>query len=416
MTASTLKRIAVDELRLGMHLHRFEGAWMDHPFWRTKFVIQAQADLQAVRSGSITHCWIDVEKGVDVLPVSAASALAQSTPLPAEASASAQPVATHAARAPATSTLADELRHAAGLCKSAGAAVSSMFEQVRLGNVIDAEQCLPMVDDIAQSVFRNPGALVSLARLKTVDDYSYLHSVAVCALMVLLGRGLGFDEAASRQAGLAGLLHDMGKALMPAAILSKAGKLTDEEFEVIRTHPRRGWEMLSEVRSADPAVLDVCLHHHERFDGTGYPDRLAGDQISLLARMGAVCDVYDAITSNRPYKAGWDAADALARMASWQGHFDPAVFAAFVKSLGIYPTGSLVRLVSGKLGVVLEQNPRNMTLPSVKVFYSTKSDLPIHVQVIDLSRSKDRIAGREPRAQWNFPHLDAMWVGDALSA
>jgi len=207
----------------------------------------------------------------------------------------------------------------------------------------------------------------------------------------------------------------MGKALMPAAILNKPGKLTDTEFDIIRTHPRRGWDMLKEVRSVDPAVLDVCLHHHEKIDGTGYPERLAGDQISLLARMGAVCDVYDAITSNRPYKAGWDAADALARMASWKGHFDPNVFAAFVKSLGIYPTGSLVRLVSGKLGVVLEQNPRNMTLPSVKVFYSTKSDMPIHVQVIDLSRSKERIAGRESRAKWNFPQLDAMWAGDTLS-
>lgn len=384
---------------------------MDHPFWRSKFVIEAEADLAAARGGSITHCWIDVERGLDV--AANAPSVAE-TPLAADAGGVALPSEPRGARVSDTTTLEDELRHAAGLCKSAGAAVNSMFEQVRLGKVIDAEQCLPMVNDIAQSVFRNPGALVSLARLKTADDYTYLHSVAVCALMVLLGRGLGFSEAACRQAGLAGLLHDMGKALMPAAILNKPGKLTDAEFDIMRTHPRRGWEMLNEVRGVDPGVLDVCLLHHEKSDGSGYPDRLAGEGIPLLARMGAVCDVYDAVTSHRPYKVGWDAAESLARMASWRGHFDPAVFGAFVKSLGIYPTGSLVRLVSGKLGVVLEQNPHNMTLPTVKVFYSTKSDMPIHVQLIDLARSSERIAGHEPRAKWNFPQLDALWAGDAL--
>ncbi len=412
MNPPKLKKIPVSELRRGMHLHRFDGAWMDHPFWRSKFVIEAQADLDAARGGSITHCWIDVERGLDVAAHAPSVAAA---PVATEGGVVAVPSAARAPRALATTTLADELRHAAGLCKSAGAAVHSMLEQVRLGKVIDAEQCLPMVNDIAQSVYRNPGALVSLARLKTTDDYTYLHSVAVCALMVLLGRGLGFSDAACRQAGLAGLLHDMGKALMPVEILNKPGKLTDAEFDVMRTHPRRGWEMLSDVPGVDPGVLEVCLHHHEKFDGTGYPDRIAGEAIPLLARMGAVCDVYDAVTSDRPYKAGWDAAESLARMASWRGHFDTAVFGAFVKSLGIYPTGSLVRLVSGKLGVVLEQNPHNMTLPTVKVFYSTKSDMPIHVQVLDLARSSERIAGHEPRAKWNFPQLDALWAGDALA-
>jgi len=129
--------------------------------------------------------------------------------------------------------------------------------------------------------------------------------------------------------------------------------------------------------------------------------------------MGAVCDVYDAVTSNRPYKAGWDPAESIARMATWQGHFDPAVFAAFVKSLGIYPTGSLVRLVSGKLAVVVEQNPRAITRPTVKVFFSTKANLPLPVQSIDLAHSHERIAGREPR--WNFPQVEGLWAGDALS-
>ena len=141
----------------------------------------------------------------------------------------------------------------------------------------------------------------------------------------------------------------------------------------------------------------------------------SGAELSLLARMGAVCDVYDAVTSNRPYKAGWDPGPSVSRMAGWKGHFDPAVFAAFVKSIGIYPIGSLVRLVSGKLAVVVEQNPQATTLPKVKVFFCAKAKEPLPPQVIDLTHSSERIAGREPREAWNFAQIEELWAGDVLA-
>jgi HD-GYP domain-containing protein (c-di-GMP phosphodiesterase class II) len=290
--------------------------------------------------------------------------------------------------------------------------VLSMLNEARLGLAVDAEACLPLVNDIADSVYRNPGALVSLARLKTQDDYTYMHSVAVCALMVALGRELGLTQDACREAGLAGLMHDLGKAAMPLEVLNKPGKLTPEEFDLIKTHPLRGHEMLVEGRGVSPTVLDVCLSHHERMDGTGYPHQLPEDRISLVARMGSICDVYDAVTSNRPYKAGWDPAGSIATMASWKGHFDPVVFKAFVKSLGIYPTGSLVKLQSGRLAVVLEQNPLSLSAPKVKVFFSTKSNLPITVNELELSRGTDKIVSREDPKAWNFPHLDTIWAGE----
>ena len=415
-----LKKIAVADLQLGMHLHRFEGAWIDHPFWRARFVVEDEADLRSARASAVRECWIDIALGLDVAPAPPAAAsvapLAQvsATAPAATAAAPTEPKAVPSPRTQPTSFDA-ELRTAAALCQRSRQAVTSMFAEARLGRVIDAEQCLPMVQEVADSVLRNPGALISLARLKTADDYRYMHSVAVCARMVALGRALGFDDAACREAGLAGLLHDMGKAFMPNEILNKPGKLTDAEFAVMRSHPERGWELLREGQGVSEAVLDVCLHHHERVDGSGYPHRLPGDQIALLTRMGAVCDVYDAITSDRPYKAGWDPAESIARMASWKGHFDEQVFAAFVKGLGIYPTGSLVRLVSGKIAVVVEQNAQAITLPTVKVFFSTKSNLPLPVQRLDLSKSRERIASREPRAAWNLGQIEGLWAGDALA-
>ena len=287
-----------------------------------------------------------------------------------------------------------------------------MFNEARMGRTVDAEHCLPLVHDIASSVQRNPAAFVSLARLKTRDDYSYMHSVAVCALMVALARQTGVDEDGCRAAGLAGLMHDIGKALMPLEVLNKPGKLTDAEFEVMRTHPARGHALLEGGQGVTAQTLDVVLHHHERIDGTGYPHGLAGDALSTLARMGAICDVYDAITSNRPYKMGWDPALSIARMASWKGHLDPALFAAFVQTLGIYPTGSVVRLASGKLAVVVEQNSANLISPVVKMFFSTKSQMQMTPLQLDLSRPgmQDRIVGREEDASRLFPRLEELWA------
>ncbi|MBS0442061.1 MAG: HD-GYP domain-containing protein, partial [Proteobacteria bacterium] len=306
-----------------------------------------------------------------------------------------------------------ELQRASALMNQSREAVSSLFAEARMGRALDTEKCLPLVDEIATSVWRNPGAIVSLARLKTHDDYTYMHSMAVCALMVSLGRQLGMDEASAREVGMAGMLHDMGKAAMPLEVLNKPGKLTDAEYEIMKTHPQHGYELLQEGKGVGEVALEVTLHHHERPDGRGYPHGLAGDALTRVARMGAVCDVYDAITSNRPYKAGWDPAESIAKMASWAGQFDTEIFQAFVKSLGIYPIGSLVRMRSGKLGVVVEQNESSLVAPKVKLFFSTRSNMPVAIELVDLSAPgcADAIAARESNAQWKFPHLDELWAG-----
>ncbi len=211
-----------------------------------------------------------------------------------------------------------------------------------------------------------------------------------------------------------GCLHDVGKMAIPDEVLNKPGKLTDSEFSIVRNHPEAGGQILRDSGQVSALVLDVCLHHHEKVDGSGYPHRLTGDQISLFAKMGAVCDVYDAITSDRPYKKGWDPAESIRRMAEWsKGHFDEAVFQAFVKSVGIYPTGSLVRLESGRIGVVTEQHEKSLLTPRVKVFFSAKSKAPIPIEVLDLSKlvGREKIVARESQEDWGFRNVEELWSG-----
>ncbi|MDO9220456.1 MAG: HD-GYP domain-containing protein, partial [Thiobacillus sp.] len=309
--------------------------------------------------------------------------------------------------------MSEELQRAAMICAKARQAVVSMFQEVRMGNAINAEAVGELVEEISSSVIRNPGALISLARLKTADDYTYMHSVAVCALMVSLARQLDLNEKDVREAGMAGLLHDLGKALMPMEVLNKPGKLTDDEFRIIKGHAVAGHRLLVASKSTSAVVLDVCLHHHEKIDGSGYPNQLVGNAISLFAKMGSVCDVYDAITSNRPYKAGWDPAESIRKMTEWsKGHFDERVFQAFIKSIGIYPIGSLVKLGSGRLAVVVEQSEKSLLAPRVKAFFSTKSQTYIVPELIDLSRpsATEKIVSREDAAQWGIKNLDELWA------
>lgn len=404
-----LKKIAIDQLCLGMHVHKLEGNWLGHPFWKSRFLLDSADDLQRLRASGVKTCWIHTGLGLDVAPP--AQACPVTTPVPAAPEPGPAP-----AVLPVQRSMAAEMKEAAAIVDRGRDAVAAMFSEARMGRTIDAEGCLTLVDDIAGSLQRNPGAFVSLARLKTVDDYSYMHSVAVCGLMVALARQLGMDEGQCRVAGQAGLMHDIGKALMPLAVLNKPGRLTEAEYTIIRGHPECGHRLLVEGQGASPEMLDVVLHHHERVDGAGYPHRLPAAQISQLARMGAICDVYDAITSNRPYKAGWDPAESIARMASWKGQFDTTLFAAFVQSLGIYPNGSLVKLASQRLAVVAEQNPANLTAPVVMMFYSMRSQLRIAPQRVDLSRPgcTDRIVGRHADDGAVFTGLNELWADPEL--
>ena len=407
-----LKKIGVEHLRLGMHIHELCGSWMEHPFWRTRFVLDDADDIRRIRESGISELWIDTSKGLDASAGEARAETHSETEVAAEVDRTLERSAERRAP-PRQVPMVEEVRRAAKICIGSKKAVVSMFNEARMGKTVSSEAAGELVDEISSSVMRNPGALISLARLKTADDYTYMHSVAVCALMVALARQLGQDEATTRELGMAGLLHDLGKALMPMEVMNKPGKLTDEEFAIIKSHPEAGHKMLLEGSGVGEIPLDVVLHHHEKMDGSGYPKRFKADQISLYAKMGAVCDVYDAITSNRPYKAGWDPAESIRKMAEWcNGHFDERVFQAFVKCLGIYPIGALVRLASGRLGVVIEQSEHSLLTPIVKVFFSTKARTHIAPEIVDLShpRVTDGIVSREEAGTWGLTNIEKLWA------
>lgn len=403
MPDSFYVRLPVKDVTLGMYVHELCGSWMEHPFWRRRFLLEDPEDLKRLRESGVHEVLIDPAKGLAPRP-----ALAPGEP--------AAPPPTSPEEAPEKPwrAMEDELRAAHRLCVQSKRAVMAMFQDARMGKAVNGEHAQELVEEIAASVQRHPNALISLVRLKNADEYTYLHSVAVCALMIALARQLGLDEALVREAGAAGLLHDIGKMHVPMELLNKPGRLDEQEFARVREHPQRGLDILLQGRQVGALVLDVCLHHHEKLDGSGYPHRLAGEQISLFARMGAVCDIYDAITSDRPYKAGWDPAESIRRMGQWCGtHLDEQVFRAFVKCLGIYPVGSLVRLESERLAVVLEQHPEALLTPVLKVFYSIRTRAAIPQQVLDLARLKgrERIVGRESPAQWGFRNLETLWSG-----
>ncbi len=399
-----LKTISVNQVRLGMFIHSLKGPWMDHPFWKNAFKLEDANDLNKLQSSRVKEVVIDTSKGLDV--TDNRPPIASDPPGLSDEKKASTPSSNHE-----RVSVNEERIQARRIIENSKRAMVSMFNDVRMGKAIDVEAASPLVEEISASLDRNEGALISLVRLKASDDYTYMHSVAVCALMISLAKELGLSDAEVRQAGMGGLLHDIGKAMIPIEVLNKPGALTEEEFNLVKLHPEQGHALLKQGNVTDGVALDICLHHHEKIDGTGYPFKLNGSQISLFAKMGAVCDVYDAVTSNRPYKAGWEPGVSLQRMSQWTNHFDDKVFQAFVKCVGIYPVGSIVLLKSGRLALVIDQSPKSLLTPIVRVFFSTKSKFRIPMEVLDLSKrgANDQIVGHENPEKWGIHDINELW-------
>jgi HD-GYP domain-containing protein (c-di-GMP phosphodiesterase class II) len=282
--------------------------------------------------------------------------------------------------------------------------VPQLFDDARMGRAIKTQKISSIVNQITALIDADPSVILNMARLKTKDDYKYLHSVSVCALMINLAQTMLLDEPLVREAGMAGLIHDVGKLAIPNEILLKPAKLDDAEFEIVKDHPLVGYRILAASDGISAAAMDVCLHHHGKMDGSGYPDGLNGEELTLLTRMASICDVYDAVTSQRAYNVPWTPSQALARMQSWKGHFDQLILHAFVESLNILPIGTLVRLTGDHLAAVIGETARDYSLPRVRIFYSIGGSKTVPFYDFDTSRSPScwKIMSVEDPLDWGF--------------
>lgn len=402
-----LKKVATSQLRVGMFIHDLDCGWMAHPFLRNRFALASDEEIHKIAAAGIRMVTIDCARGPDV----------QDAPSAAEAAAAIDAEVVALATAPVQAprvSVADEFERAVAIRRRAVALVKTVMQDARLGNAVALGEVAAMIEDITASILRNASALLSLTAIKNKDDYTFLHSVSVCTLLVAFGRSRKMDANTVYQAGIGGLLHDTGKALIPDHILNKPGRLTEEEFAVVKRHPQDGYDILMRTPEIGAIPLDITLHHHERLDGSGYPEAQAAPQISELAQMAAIVDVYDAITADRCYHKGIPAAEALRKIFEWSRfHFNPTLTQEFMRCVGIYPVGTLVLLESGRLGVVVEPHETSLLTPKVNVFYSTKSNTYIKPQTVDLARGLgfgggDKIVRHEAPDKWGVDPLRFM--------
>jgi putative nucleotidyltransferase with HDIG domain len=363
-----------------MFIHDLNCGWMEHSFLRNSFMLRKDSDLQKIMDSGISEVYIDTVKGIDasgsptlgeVQADLAARMLDLSTPKP--------PPGSH-------TTHLEELGFAKKIQQEANKVIHSVLGDVRLGRQIQVERLQPVVAQITESILRNPGTLVSLGRIREGDTYTFQHSVSVCTLLVSFCHYLELSPEIIHEAGIGGMLHDIGKMRVPDHILNKPAKLTDEEFAIMKEHVTLGLEILRGTPGISRTVIQVAGEHHERFEGSGYPEQLRGGEISQLGRMAAIVDVYDALTSNRIYHKGMEPPAALTKLFEWSDHhFDAELVQHFIQAIGIYPVGSLVKLASNRLGVVMEQSAQGLLSPKVRVMYDIPRGRRLSPVDIDLA-------------------------------
>jgi putative nucleotidyltransferase with HDIG domain len=410
-----IKRIPVSKLRVGMFVHNLHSRWIKHPFLFSSFYLDSMKKLQRILDSGLTEVDIDTEKGLDVaLSPSDSGSRSRATAesdTRSQSSAGMDPV-TMSPKAPLTRlvpvAVGQEVEQARHVQREANNVMQGVLADVRIGKQIKAEKVEGVVGKVTDSILRNRDALVSLTRIKQKDNYTFQHSVSVCVLLISFCRELGYDRATIEDAGIGGMLHDVGKMRVPDEILNKPGALTAEEFEIMKSHAALAPDILRQTPGISHLAIDIAEHHHERYDGTGYPHGLKGEEISVFSQLAAIADVYDAMTSVRVYKKAMDPGEVLKKIYELQSsHFRGELALSFIRMIGIYPVGTLVGLKSGHLAVVVEQHKEDLLRPQVRILMNMKRRSMVPQHDVDLSHperpdKQDAIVGPELPSRWEI--------------
>ncbi|PLX99828.1 MAG: phosphohydrolase [Desulfuromonas sp.] len=266
--------------------------------------------------------------------------------------------------------------------------INTIFDDVRMGRIPSSDEAVGVVKNMARLTLEDPHALFALSLLKDYDNYTFTHSVNVSVLALSVGRACACSEEELRLLGLGGLLHDIGKLKIDVKIINKPGKLNDEEFKTIKTHPTLGMAIVKEMEGTTQEVIDIVHCHHLRYDRNGYPEDARGKKISRLVDMSAIADTYDAMTTMRSYQNPMTPRKAIEVIEGLAGStLNPQFVERFSYSLGTYPVGTLVRLDTNEIGLVMEVGKKNPDDVFLKILFGKVGEKLPDPYMLELSGS-----------------------------
>jgi HD-GYP domain-containing protein (c-di-GMP phosphodiesterase class II) len=369
-------KVLVSRLAIGMYVTAIESTKGSLSI-ANPGQIKNQEALLKLKNSEIQSVWVDVERS------------AQSCGLKKSV---AEPIKGNPLARKATPTRASKKAQVKAILDEAKNLVRKVLSETFEGKAVEVGPFEVIADKMIESVMDDADAMKCLSALRTKDAYLLEHSVNVAFLLVTFGKHLGLDKAMLKQLAVGGILHDIGKIKVNNEVLHKPGKLTPEEFEHMKLHQVYAIEIMAETKGLSQVSKDVCLMHHEKLDGRGYPRGLKGDEIPLHGRMSCIIDIFDALTANRCYKEAMSPAAAFRILISLTPfHLDQELVYEFIRCVGIYPVGSVVQLSDERIGIVWESKGRDALHPVVKCFYSLKHRRYTEVAMVDLLKESVNI-------------------------
>jgi len=390
-----IKKVKTKHLRPGVFVHDFNCDWTGENIILSKALIKSQETVDTICSWGIKEVYIDTDRGCDVESAQLVVEVQQETNKNLHNLA-----IDREAPAFSSTSLKEEMHIARRIRNEAYDTVQHAMKSVKEGKPIDVDRILSLVGKMERSINRNKDALTLLTRIRKKDEYTLAHSISVSSLVLAYCIYCDFPHTLTMNLATGALLHDIGKTKIPDSILNKPGKLDLPEFDIMKKHAEYSANILKDTVRLPFEAYDIALHHHERYDGKGYPYGLKGTEIGLGARIVSICDVYDAITSVRCYKNGLDRVEGLRKLYEWSDHhFDKELTYKFIQSIGVYPVGTCVRLENELAAVVIESTD-NILQPVVRIFYNDKRRSSMEIEEIDLSRKNINISGYDSYKQW----------------